>query len=215
MGGRGMGGGSGMGSAGGGSVSVASEMDVWSYRHNPNNEPFVDAINEGVAKIQNDFPGVMNDVNFVNAATLNGIDKVTTLGFYSRADKSVSLNTNFTDIDKMNKVYDRSTQSGFHPSRGNLSGTEAVAIHEMGHALTGHLAEKAGKDFDSISKEIVKNAYKATGGKSGTKSWAKKISGYASTNNAECIAEAVADWYCNGSKAHSHSKAIMAELKKY
>lgn len=33
-------------------------------------------------------------------------------------------------------------------------------------------------------------------------------------NNAKCIAEAVADFYCNGSKARKESKAIMSELKR-
>lgn len=32
--------------------------------------------------------------------------------------------------------------------------------------------------------------------------------------DAECVAEAVSDYYCNGAKAHANSKAIMAELKR-
>ena len=42
FGGRGSGGGGeSLGSGGGGSVNFVSETDVWSYRHNPNNQPFV------------------------------------------------------------------------------------------------------------------------------------------------------------------------------
>lgn len=215
MGGRGTGGGS-LGGGSGKPVDIRNTLDVWSYRHNPNNEPFVDAINSGARAIQSDFPDLMNDVNRVDAATLGGDDAVSTLGFYSPSDKSVGINTNYTNISKMNTVYDAAVASGYHPSRGNKTGTEAVTIHEMGHALTGHVAAKLGiSDFDKASKTIVDNAYKASGAKGGTKKWAGKISGYAQQNNAECIAEAVADWYCNGKNASSASKAIMAELRKY
>lgn len=42
--------------------------------------------------------------------------------------------------------------------------------------------------------------------------FAKKISGYAQYNFAECVAEAVSDWYCNGGKAKKESRAVMAVL---
>lgn len=155
-------------------------------------------------------------VNSVNAATLGGRAAQDTLGFYSEVDRSVSLNTNFTDVQKMNDIYDNSAASGFHPSRGNKSGTEAVTYHELGHALTDRLAGKMGaKDLDDAASRIVKAAYKESGQKGGNKGFAKTISGYATTNYAECVAEAVADWYCNGNKAKTASKLIMAEMKKY
>ena len=207
------------GSLGGGSgkpVDILDQTDVWSYRHNPNNEPFVDSINGSVRDIHDDFPGIMDDVSVVNSATLGGADKVQTLGFYSRDSQSVSLNDNYTNVNKMNSIYDESVKAGYHPSRGDKNGVEAVTYHEMGHALTDHVAKKMGiNNFDDAAKKIVDDAYKNSKGRSGTKAWAGKISGYAKENNAECIAEAVCDWYCNGSKANSRSKAIMAELKKY
>ena len=217
MGGRGSGsGGPSLGGGSGENVNIKSQTDIWTYRHRQNNEPFVDAINTGVRTIQNDFPDVMDTVSSVNAAKLGGSDNQHTLGFYSPSDKSLGMNTNFTDIDKMNRVYDRSVSSKFHPSRGNKTGTEAVALHEMGHALTDHIGKKIGAaDLDDAAKRIVDNAYKASGGKGGTKKWAGLISKYAQQNNAECIAEAVADFYCNGNKATNQSKAIMAELRKY
>lgn len=158
----------------------------------------------------------MDDVSVVNSATLGGADKVQTLGFYSRDSQSVSLNDNYTNVNKMNSIYDASVKAGYHPSRGDKNGVEAVTYHEMGHALTDHVAKKMGiNNFDDAAKKIVDDAYKNSKSRSGTKAWAGKISGYAKENNAECIAEAVCDWYCNGSKANSRSKAIMAELKKY
>lgn len=59
MGGRG--GSSGMG-GGGQQVQIVETTDVWSYRHNAKNEPFVDAINEGARRIQNDFKDLMDTV---------------------------------------------------------------------------------------------------------------------------------------------------------
>ncbi len=216
-------GGRGVGSAGGGiaggsgtGVDIRGEMDVWSYRHDPNNADYVDAINSGARSVQEDFPDMMDTVEHVNTATLGGSDATNVLGYYSRGDKTVALNSNYTNVDKMNRVYDDSVAAGFHPPRGNKTGTEAVAIHEMGHALTDHLARKNGmRDLDELSEKVVDRAYKATGGRGkATKKWAGRISGYAQKNYAETVAEAVADYYCNGSKARTESKAIMAELKK-
>lgn len=44
---------------------------------------------------------------------------------------------------------------------------------------------------------------------------ASKISGYATHSNAEAVAEAIADVYCNGKKAKSESKAIVNVMNKY
>lgn len=214
FGGRGAGGGESLSSGSGQNINIVSTTDVWSYRHNPNNEPYVDAINSAVRGISDDFPGLMNDVNTVDTAELGGMDRTQTLGFYG--DGQVAINSNYTDIRDMNRVYDKAVQSGYHPSRGNKSGTEAVTYHEMGHALTDSIAKKMGvKNLDAASKKIVNDAYKASGGKGGTKAWAGKISKYAQENFAECVAEAVSDWYCNGSKAKLNSKAIMTQLNKY
>lgn len=178
--------------------------------------PIVDAMNEGVRRIQNDFPDLMDDVNYVMASTMLGAAANNVLGYYDRTSKTVALNTNYTDIDKMNAVYDRSTQQGWHPSRGNLSGTEAVALHETGHALTHYVAQKMGHgDMDLAAAQLVKTAYNASGAKGGNYKWGKAISDYAVTKYTETVAEAVSDYYCNGSKAAEASKAIMNEIFKY
>lgn len=194
--------------------SISKEVDVWSYRHNKNNEPFVDAMNSAARTMSDDFPGLMDTVEYVNAGTLKGAASRNVLGYYGNG--RVALNTNYTNVDKMNSVYDSAVKSGYHPSRGNKSGTEAVMYHEMGHALTDHLKAKVGaSNLDTASKKIVNDAYKASNGKGGTLAWAGKISGYAKESFAECVAEAVSDWYCNGNKAKSQSKAIMKQLKSY
>ena len=198
----------------GANFTVLSEVDVWSFRHQQGNEPFVDAMNSSVRDMANDFPTLMNDIEYINAATLKGAAASQVLGYYG--DGNVSLNANYTNVQKMNDVYDAAVQSGFHPSRGNKSGTEAVTYHEMGHALTDSIKNKVGaEDLNASSKKIVNDAYKASGGTGGTKKWAGGISGYAQDSFAECVAEAVADWYCNGSNSSKQSKAIMTELFKY
>lgn len=194
--------------------SISKEVDVWTYRHRQDNEAFVDSMNTAARRMSDDFPGLMDTVTNVNAGTLKGSAARNVLGYYGGG--RVALNTNYTNVDKMNSVYDSAVKSGYHPSRGNKTGTEAVMYHEMGHALTDHIKSKVGaSNLDTASKKIVNDAYKASGGKGGTLAWAGKISGYAKESFAECVAEAVSDWYCNGKKAKSQSKAIMTELKKY
>lgn len=197
-------------------VNIVNETDVWSYRHNPDNAPFVDEINTGVLAVQDDFKDVMETVYHVNAAELGGLDKQSTLGYWDPMNKTLALNQNFTDVDKMNKVYDESVKSGYHPGRGDKTGTQAVALHEMGHALTDHIAQKMGvASLDDAAQQIVNAAYKASHATGGTKAWAGKISGYAQESYAECVAEAVADYYCNGNNASAVSKAIMSQMNKY
>lgn len=198
-------------------VHISKEKDVWSYRHKSGNEPFADAINSAARTMENDFPGLMSDtVEVVNATTFKGSDAVHILGVYSPTNKSVGINTNYTNIEKMNNTYDAGVKAGYHPSRGNKTGTEAVTFHELGHALTDHVGVKMGANgFNDAAKKIVNNAYNNSKGKGGTAAFAAKISGYAKESYAECIAEAVSDWYCNGNKASNSSKAIMKELKKY
>ena len=62
-------------------------------------------------------------------------------------------------------------------------------------------------------KQIISRAAKQTGHGQDHKAFASKISGYAKESNRECIAEAVADVYCNGSKAKKESRAIVNILK--
>lgn len=154
----------------------------------------------------------LDALNTIDAAVLGGKDKENVLGFYGQG--TLGMNENFTDVDKMNRVYDGS--GNFHPPRGNKSGTEAVTYHELGHALTDAIGKKYGLgDIDKAAATIVKNAYKKSGMKGGNRALAAKISGYAQKNYSECVAEAVADWYCNGNKASGASKLIMAELRSY
>lgn len=137
-----------------------------------------------------------------------------TMAYYD-SNGNIALNEKYMNSEGMNRAYDAATKNGFHPSRGNKSGIQAVASHEYGHALTDMAAQRMGyggfNGIEKASKTIVERARAKTSHKTNM-SFAGKISGYAQYNFAECVAEAVSDWYCNGSKAKKESRAVMAVL---
>lgn len=125
---------------------------------------------------------------------------------------NIAVNQSLMNSKGMDASHDAGVRGGFHPSRGNKSGMEAVASHEFGHALTDRAAKKLGsKNLESAARTIVERARKKTGHKDNL-SMASAISGYAKYNFAECVAEAFGDWYCNGSKAKKESRAIVSVL---
>ena len=131
------------------------------------------------------------------------------------ANGDITINTSYFNSKAMNNAMDRSFDDGFHPSRGNKSGIEATVSHEFGHTLTHIASQKmGGLTMAETSARIVNEARKITGDK-GVIIMAKKISKYAAYSNAEAIAEALSDCYCNGSKATAQSKAIKSVLDKY
>lgn len=154
--------------------------------------------------------GADNAINQFQIAKVGG----GTMAYYD-AGGNIALNEKYMDAAGMDSAYDAAVKSGFHPSRGNKSGIQAVASHEYGHALTDAVATKMGlggfNGIEEASRRIVERARQKTSHRTNM-SFAKKISGYAQYNFAECVAEAVSDWYCNGSKANKESRAIMAVL---
>ena len=128
----------------------------------------------------------------------------------------IAINAKYLNSKKMNDAYQRCVESGFHPKSGSKTGMEAVVAHELGHALTDMAGAKMGVKggIDASSKAIVNEARKQTKHR-GVVQMASKISGYAKSSNAEAIAEAVADVYCNGKKARSESRAIVNVMNKY
>lgn len=125
----------------------------------------------------------------------------------------IGFNSKYFKGANMEGAYKACVDSGFHPSNGNKTAMQAVASHEFGHVLTEQAAKKLSLgDMHDAAKIIVDRAT-AKAGHKGSKSLAKKISGYAGHSNAECVAEAVADVYCNGKKASAESRAIVSELK--
>ena len=136
-----------------------------------------------------------------------------TMGYYD--GKNIAVSREYFNSDEMNRAYAEGVKSGWHPSNGNKSGMEAVVAHEYGHALTDKVGQAMGvSGIDNIASRIVKEARKETKSK-GVVQMASKISRYATTSNAEAIAEAFSDFYCNGSKAKKESLAIINVMNKY
>lgn len=136
-----------------------------------------------------------------------------TMAYYDGTN--IGFNEAYASTKVLNKAYANCVKSGFHPSNGNKSPAEAVASHELGHALTDAVGKKmGGLDIDSASDRIVKEAKKQTGHR-GVVQMAKKISTYATHSNAEAVAEAFSDVYCNGKKAHKESQAIVNVINSY
>lgn len=117
--------------------------------------------------------------------------------------------------ERMETAYADCVKNGFHPSNGNKTALQAVVAHEMGHNLTSLVGQKLGTSImDSAADRIVKEARQATGHR-GVVQMASRISRYATSSNAEAVAEAVADVYCNGSRAKAESRAIVNVINKY
>lgn len=155
------------------------------------------------------------EVEDLQIATLGAKDQ-NVMAYYD-AGGNLAINKNFFDAQKMNGAYDENVKSGFHPSRGNKTGIEAVASHEMGHALTDEIGKKMGLgswQLDEVADRVIKQASKNAGYKSAYK-LASKISGYATDSKAEALAEAFADVFCNGKKANKESHAIVDVMNSY
>ena len=139
----------------------------------------------------------------------------TVMGYYDQASGNVGLSKAYFDAIKIDGSYDDCVRTRFHPPRGNKTGTEAVISHEMGHALTGKIAQKMGVSFEKASRTIVQEAKRSDGYRGRASDWAARISRYALKNESEAIAEAFADVYCNGNRAKRESRAIVDVLNKY
>ena len=138
------------------------------------------------------------------------------LAYYGGA--GIAINSTFLNSKKMNEAYQKCVESGFHPSSGSKTGMEAVVSHELGHALTDMVGSKMGITGINRTNEsataIVNEARKQTKHR-GVVQMASKISGYATHSNAEAVAEAMSDVYCNGKKARAESRAIVGVMNKY
>ena len=217
MGGRGSSAGGGGGGGGfGGNLHPTDSYDLVSERGNKTEE--VDGVLTVMRDINNQYDFVIGDLQLVKLPQR----EQGTMAYYSTLD-SISFNENYFDGASMNAAYDKSVQQGYHPSRGNRSGIEAVTAHEGAHALTAQAAINQGmraQDLRGMANRIVHEAHANYGGQ-GVKfngsigAFRRAISGYGATNNAEAIAEAFADVYCNGNSANAVSRAIVNTLNSY
>lgn len=141
-----------------------------------------------------------------------GVGNENVMAYYDGTN--IAFNASYFDKRVIETAYARSVKEGFHPSNGNKTAIQAVAAHELGHALTDQAISKMGGKKDG-AEAILRTAQKQVGHKGKLADMAGKISGYAKHSAEECIAEAFADVYCNGKNAHRESQAIVSAMNKY
>ena len=177
---------------------------------------------ENNAELVDEVLGVFRNVSDEYGYTVGDIEvaklkpKANAIAYYDGAN--IAVNERFFNKAGLEKAYKDCVDSGFHPKKGKKTAMEAVISHEVGHALTDSVADKMGikglNKTDAAATRIVKEARKQTKHR-GVVQMASKISGYATYSNAEAIAEAFSDVYCNGGKARSESKAIVNVMNSY
>jgi len=129
-----------------------------------------------------------------------------------------------------------SDTTGFHPKN---TGIVETGSHEMGHLLERTLIEKANPGTDMLSQfrkandwsssrqaqKVISEASKAvkasaqgrnpsTGKLYKIAELEAQVSGYATTNKSECLAECVADYVANGKDASPLSREVWKILKR-
>ena len=199
--------------SGGGGVNpgdIVSTESFMSARGRMQNS--ADAALQVFKDVQEEYGYVVNDIEI---ATMKG-NGASVLAYYDGAN--IAFNQSYLKGDNMAKAYEQCIKSGYHPSNGNKTPLQAVAAHELGHGLTDAVAAKMGLSglgrTNQAATNIVNEARKATKHR-GVVQMASKISRYATSSNAEAVAEAFSDVYCNGKKARSESRAIVDVVNKY
>ena len=194
---------------GGGGLSPADILSTNSFVSERHNYDISNDVLDVFKNVNEEYGYVIGDILVAKVKRKSN----NTMAYYDGTN--IGFNEAYASTKVLNKAYADCVKSGFHPSNGNKSPAEAVASHELGHALTDAVGKKmGGLDIDRASDRIVKEAKKQTGHR-GVVQMAKKISTYATHSNAEAIAEAFSDVYCNGKKAHKESKAIVNVINSY
>lgn len=188
-------------------ADIVSTTSLVSAREGKQEE--VDEVLQTFKDIADEYGYIIDDIQI---ATLKG-DGNDALAYYDGSN--IAMNELYFSKGTMEYVYARSVERGFHPSQGNKTALQAVASHELGHALTDEVATKMKGVKGDKAEAILKEAKKRGKFKGTTADMAGKISEYAKYNPKECIAEAFADVYCNGTKAHKESQAIVNVMNKY
>lgn len=196
---------------GGGGVTI-NPLDITSLvsaRERKQTE--VDETLQTFKDMNDEYGYIADDLQLV---TLTGADNVA-LAYYDGSN--VAFNQSYFNKAKMEAVYADTVKNGFHPSQGNKTALQAVASHEIGHALTDKVIAKMGSKLGKQdgAEAILKEAQKSVGNRGKLVNMASKISGYAKESARECIAEAFADVYCNGGRAKKESQSIVEVMNKY
>lgn len=210
MGGRGARGGVSRGGGGNG-LSAGDIVSTTSFM-SERGKYDADSVLQAFKDVSDEYGYIVEDIQ---VAKLSGKGQ-SVLAYYDGAN--IAFNETYLKSGVMESAYDACVSSGFHPGKGNKTALQAVAAHELGHGLTDAVADKMGitgaRKIDTAATRIVSEARKQTGHR-GVVQMSSKISKYATYSNAEAVAEACADVYCNGKKARKESQAIVNVVNSY
>lgn len=173
------------------------------------NQQEVDEVLQTFRDVAEEYGYIIDDIKL---ATLQG-EGATTMAYYDGSN--IAVNQSYFNKARMESAYARCVEEGFHPSQGNKTALQAVASHELGHALTDAVGKKMTGVKGDTATAILKEAKSQIKFKGNLGEMAGKISGYAKFNARETIAEAFSDVYCNGKKANRESVAIVNVINKY
>lgn len=147
-----------------------------------------------------------------------------TMGAYNNLNKTIYLNPNyFGDKEKFEALYKESVEKKFHPEG---TGINSVVVHEMGHAIDRYVSENVigGEKFwwqgDRVSRRLWNNDINAAKRKGETVTSGTirdNLSGYASKNHEEYLAEGFAEYLTSPSPrktATSIGKRMETYIKK-
>ena len=185
----------------------------------------------GIETLMKEFPQAKDSFRYI-AGNAKGANAFAQASF----DGGIDLNgTKYKDLIGLEKSYTASVASHYPPEGTTV---KDITVHEAGHILERALIEKkypmniSGEDKlwnhyyasdawnkCTLAKDIVSRACKAAKKTPEGKGLLngqliKQVSGYAYKNKSECLAECVADYVANGSKAKPLSIAVWKELKK-
>jgi len=194
-----------------------------------------DSVKAGAANIEkllSEFPYLKTPSGPKNQAMireLNGACRKRKAYAEASFDGKIQINASiFRDKSKLDASYANDLKSHFHPNGTNSDG---VIVHEAGHIIESALIRKSGTpaagyawnhctEATRVINEACDALRKTAAGKtiSGqpftNDQLVSKISKYAKTDRSEALAECVADYFQNGTKANPLSVQVWNILKR-
>lgn len=170
----------------------------------------------------NEFPEVKGKFFGIKVEKLspNTMGACATMDLAGHANGRIRVNTDYVgSSSKMDSAYAQCVSDGFHPEiKQGISGTQAVVVHEIGHAIDGYISETytshtGAKQDDTFATDVLRKVSKKNKmTQKATKTSISGSDGYATKKNREFFAEAIASALC-GNNPSQVAKDVLAETK--
>ncbi len=93
-------------------LDYEKHSDIWTYRHQKQNERFVDNVNQTIREMGETYNELNSVINDVYIAKTKGRGAKSVMAFWNSAGE-LGINKNFGNIDKMASAYEKEVKSGF------------------------------------------------------------------------------------------------------